>query len=378
MDDFASVPTVDFGRLVDPATRAAELPKLRDALFRVGFLYLVNTGVEAKIAQLHSWLPVVFAIPRKERARVHMRNSPAFLGYTELGAERTAARVDLREQYDFGLLTRGSGRDADADADVEVDSAAKTAKTAKTAVAVGATPPSGVDPLRPWEALEGPSQYPNLPVFRNVVESYMRLLDRVSRQFLGFVAECLSLPADTFDEFLGNMHRLKLVKYPPCPSTGLPGAMPGQGVGPHKDSTGLFTFLAQDDVGGLQVLSKSGEWIAAPPVKGSLVVNVQQGFEAITGGVCPATTHRVVSPTGSITRYSVPFFQAVRLDLTTAELQSSAAHIVARIPTTDDREKRAVDVPSEFLSPLFSCVGFFVFFFFCFSFVVFLNLPDSR
>lgn len=102
-----------------------------------------------------------------------------------------------------------------------------------------------------------------------------------------YVSECLSLPPDTFVDFKGNMDRLKFVKYPQAP----PGS---QGVGPHKDSTGLFTFLSQDDTGGLQVLNKNGEWIDAPPIGGSLVVNVQQGLEAITGGICAATTHRVI------------------------------------------------------------------------------------
>lgn len=83
------------------------------------------------------------------------------------------------------------------------------------------------------------------------------------------------------------MHRLKFIRYPQSE----PGS---QGVGPHKDSTGLFTFLSQDPVGGLEVLNKSGEWIAAPYIEGTFVVNVQQGFEAITGGLCPATTHRVI------------------------------------------------------------------------------------
>lgn len=191
-------------------------------------------------------------------------------------------------------------------------------------------------------------QYPNLAGFREAAEKYMDALDRMSRLFLRFVAESLALPPDTFDGFVGTMHRLKTVKYPPS----APGS---QGVGPHKDSTGLFTFLSQDAVGGLQVLSKAGEWIGAPPVEGALVVNVQQGFEAITGGACPSTTHRVISPTATV-RYSIPFFQAVRLDLTNAQLRASAAHIVARIPVTDDCKKQAVDVPSEFLSPLFSCV----------------------
>lgn len=101
------------------------------------------------------------------------------------------------------------------------------------------------------------------------------------------VSECLSLPPDTFERFKGNMDRLKFVKYPQSPPE-------SQGVGPHKDSAGLFTFLSQDDTGGLQVLNKNGEWIDAPPIEGSLVVNIQQGFEAITGGICAATTHRVI------------------------------------------------------------------------------------
>ncbi|ERS96816.1 hypothetical protein HMPREF1624_07025 [Sporothrix schenckii ATCC 58251] len=328
MGDFTSVPTIDFGRLNEPATRADELPKLADALFRVGFLYLVNTGVERLLEDLHGRLPKAFSIPKAERERVNMRNSPSFLGYTALGAETTAARTDLREQYDFGLFGSRPG------------------------AALGTMPPAPTKDDPAWRSLEGPSQYPALPGFQGAVETYMAALDGVSRLFLGFVAESLFLPADAFDDFLGNMHRLKLVKYPPTPI-----GQPGQGVGPHKDSTGLFTFLSQDDVGGLEVLSKGDEWIAAPPIAGSLVVNVQQGFEAITGGVWPATTHRVVSPQGTTVRYSEPFFQGVRLDLTTDELRSSAAHIVARIPVTDDRKKRAVDVPSEFLSPLFSCFG---------------------
>lgn len=109
----------------------------------------------------------------------------------------------------------------------------------------------------------------------------------LAESFLEFVGECLSLPKTTFSPFRGNMDRLKFIKYPQA-------APDSQGVGPHKDSTGLFTFLSQDTVGGLQVLNRAGDWIDAPPIPGSLVVNIAQGFEAVTGGLCPATTHRVV------------------------------------------------------------------------------------
>lgn len=45
-ETFSSVPQVDFARLNDPSTRDDELKKLREAIFVVGFLYLVNTGLE--------------------------------------------------------------------------------------------------------------------------------------------------------------------------------------------------------------------------------------------------------------------------------------------------------------------------------------------
>ncbi len=148
-----------------------------------------------------------------------------------------------------------------------------------------------------------PPQYPDYPGFKPLVQEYLAEMTAMSAEFLKLVAASLSLPADSFAPFLGTMHRLKLVKYPAAPSGSI-------GVGPHKDSTGLFTFLSQDAVGGLQVLSKEGEWLDAPPIEGSFVVNVQQGFEAVTGGVCPATTHRVIV---SRTSYPSPDYPTSRL-----------------------------------------------------------------
>lgn len=93
-----------------------------------------------------------------------------------------------------------------------------------------------------------------------------------------------------------------------------------QGVGPHKDSSGWWTFLLQaspPEVKGLQALNKDGEWIDVPVIEDTFVVNIGQAFEVVTHGVCKATTHRVLA--GSVERYSVPFFQGVRLDLTKEE-----------------------------------------------------------
>lgn len=130
------------------------------------------------------------------------------------------------------------------------------------------------------------------------------------------MAKALSLPPTTFLPFLSDQHRLKLVHYPSLP----PSQASVQGVGPHKDSSGWWTFLLQASpphVKGLQVLNKSGDWIDVPNIPGSFVVNIGQAFEVVTNGVCKATTHRVVG--GSLERFSVPFFQGVRRNLTKEE-----------------------------------------------------------
>jgi hypothetical protein len=63
----------------------------------------------------------------------------------------------------------------------------------------------------------------------------------------------------------------------------------------------------------LEVLNHAGEWVSAPPLEGTFIVNIGQGFEVATGGRCPATTHRVLSPSNGKERYSVPFFQGIDL-----------------------------------------------------------------
>ncbi|KAL4977171.1 hypothetical protein BDW66DRAFT_40357 [Aspergillus desertorum] len=312
---FSSVPIIDWRRLQNPNTKEAALNDLREAIFVVGFLYLTNHGLEDLVSRIHAKLPELFDLPAEVKAQCDMINSPSFVGYTRLGAETTGGKTDWREQYDFGTPGMKTWTD---DQDI-------------------------------WWRLEGNSQYPDVPGVKELVEEYIAKSAELSQQFMRYVSACLWLPPDTFAAFKGNMDRLKFIKYHKSPPN-------SQGVGPHKDSSGLFTFLSQDDTGGLQVLNKNGEWINAPPIEGSFVVNIQQGLEAITGGICAATTHRVIAPVTK-TRYSVPFFLGVRMDLTTEQLRESAAHIVARIPISDDRKKRAVDVPSEFLSPLYSCAS---------------------
>jgi len=92
-----------------------------------------------------------------------------------------------------------------------------------------------------------------------------------------------------------------------CPDTLSypPARAEGWGVGEHTDY-GLLTLLAQDDQGGLQVRTDRG-WIDVPPLEGTLVVNVGDMLERLSGGRFVSAPHRVRNH-GAGDRLSFPLF----------------------------------------------------------------------
>lgn len=78
------------------------------------------------------------------------------------------------------------------------------------------------------------------------------------------------------------------------------------GIGAHTDFE-CFTLVTQDAHSGLEVLSKSGYWIQAKPIPGSIVVNIADCFMRQTNDYFVSTVHRVVNK-GGVERYSCPFF----------------------------------------------------------------------
>jgi isopenicillin N synthase-like dioxygenase len=117
----------------------------------------------------------------------------------------------------------------------------------------------------------------------------------------------------------------RIFHYPPPPPQSQ-----DWGVGEHTDY-GLLTLLAQDDSGGLQIAVPAGNgpgnghrWIDAPPLPGSLVCNIGDMLDRLTGGWYRSTPHRVRNPSGH-GRLSFPFFLDPGFDAEVPPLPDRAA-----------------------------------------------------
>jgi isopenicillin N synthase-like dioxygenase len=155
------------------------------------------------------------------------------------------------------------------------------------------------------EKLRGPNQWPAaVPELRPAMEAYFAAMARCGARLLEAVALSLDLPQNFFaPHYTLPLQRTQAIFYPPQP----PDDHDGFGVAPHTDF-GCITLLWQDDSGGLEVRERStGEWIPAPPLPGTLVVNVGDLLGRWSNDRFASTPHRVVNRSGH-ERFSIATF----------------------------------------------------------------------
>lgn len=164
--------------------------------------------------------------------------------------------------------------------------------------------------------LQGPNQWPNekdLPGFRTLISEYMAACEGLARQLLVVFEQALQLPQGFFDPFFERpTTNLKLLHYPAQPADR---PEDQYGAAPHTDF-GFVTILAQDNTGGLEVRSRQNNWISAPVVPGTFVVNIGDVLARWTNGRFASTPHRVINRAPDRSRYSVPFFMDPNMNQT--------------------------------------------------------------
>jgi isopenicillin N synthase-like dioxygenase len=237
----------------------------------VGFFYVVNHGIEAAlIAEAFAQSHRFFGLPLADKRRLAIEKIGGNRGYSGLLHEALdpTRGPDFKEAFNIGFDLAPN--------DPELVAG------------------------KPFRSLNA---WPELPGFCETALAYYQACAALGARLHRAFARDLGLKADFFEgKFDRPMATLRFLHYPAPPR----GSDPETGAGEHTDY-GNLTLLATDDVGGLEVRTRGGEWIAAPVVPNAFIVNIGDCLMRWTNDVYVSTPHRVVNRSAK-ERYSIAFF----------------------------------------------------------------------
>lgn len=269
----SEIPVIDVAPLIEgaPGGREKVAEEILVAAQNVGFFYIRNHGIAADvIASAMDASKEFYARPLEEKMTV--RINERHRGFLRVGEAKMyeTARVDLKESFVWAL-------------DVGED-----------------------DPdYLAGSPLIGPNNWPDfMPGLRPILNAFYAESLECGRLMLQACATALGLDPNYFvTRYDKTVSRASIIYYPPQDVT-----LGKQqfGVAPHTDY-GCLTLLHQDATGGLQVRNSSGEWVAAHPIEGTLVVNVGDLLARWSNDRFRSNPHRVVNSSG-VARYSMAMF----------------------------------------------------------------------
>lgn len=268
--DTSTIPVVDLAAFLEgnDADRRRIASHIDETCRSIGFLIVENHGVSQNVCDAAwSMAREFFDLPLAAKLALRPAESGCPRGYFPVAEEslaRTrgiAAPPDRKESFSSGPLA----------------------------------PPSGHAGIKHFEFFYGANAWPDEPAgFREAWIDYYRAMERLGSQLMHMLACALQMADDYFVEFhTHHLSALRALNYPPSTAANLPGQ---QRAGAHSDY-GSVTILNPDpDVGGLQVQLPSGEWITAPVLANSFIVNIGDLMARWTNGRWLSTLHRVLDP----------------------------------------------------------------------------------
>ena len=255
------IPVVDIGQLVRGENCPHTLSELRRANEEAGFVYVRNHGIPGGIIRDARASAMEFFM-LSDAAKSEFTISRHHRGWLATGGARMADDVpaDLKESFIWGEQS---------------------------------------DERLPTDhSLRGPNQWPDhhLASFSEHATQWFDCAQRLARCLLRGFAASLNVDSSFFLNCSDRPLSRGSYVYYPRQSTRSNGDQ--FGVGPHTDF-GVLTVLSQDGVGGLQVENANGEWIDAPPIDDTLIVNVGDLLHRWTNGLFRSARHRVICPSGT-------------------------------------------------------------------------------
>ena len=247
--DKGLIPVIDIKPLIDNTDPVAVASNLHKASQKIGFLYVKGHGIsKSVIDNARNSAMNFFHLSDSKKNQVNLH-----------GVHRGWMKPDLKESFIWGA---------------EI---------------------SKEESLNNHYAY-GNNKWPtSLPNFKNHSLDFFQQTNSVARQLLRGFAMSLGLKDNFFTS--DQVQALTRASYVYYPTQSERMGEDQFGVGPHTDF-GVLTVLSQDHIGGLQVLDLNGNWVHAPPIEDTLVVNVGDLLSRWTDGIFRSTPHRVVNRSG--------------------------------------------------------------------------------
>ncbi|KAI0208858.1 2-oxoglutarate-dependent dioxygenase htyE [Lamellibrachia satsuma] len=162
---------------------------------------------------------------------------------------------------------------------------------------------------------ENVRHFPEVPGFRAAINDFSLSCFRLSHRVLTLMAIGLDLDPTTFTRHhntltADNGSTLRCLYYPPV--------TPDMEIKPNQircaehSDYGSITLLFQDNIGGLELRTRGGDYVPAKPVPNTVLINIGDLMQRWTSDKLVSTKHRVVVPKGSKycrdARMSVAYF----------------------------------------------------------------------
>ncbi|MAZ55452.1 MAG: flavonol synthase [Flavobacteriales bacterium] len=253
--------------------------KLGEAYEEVGFISLKNYGLDNEIEdELYTEVKSFFGLPLEQKKQYEKPELNGQRGYVSFGRETAKghSQSDLKEFWHFGQ---------------ELDKG---------------------DSL--YNVYEPNVQCNEIPNFNKIGRKVFSILENTGIEILKALSLHLNLPENYFDSKVkGGNSILRAIHYPPIISEPK-GAVR---AAPHGDIN-LITILMGASAAGLEVQTRSGNWIPVTALPNQVVINIGDMMSRLTNNKLHSSIHKVINPPKeewSKPRFSIPFFMHPRSEM---------------------------------------------------------------
>ncbi|KAK4230791.1 hypothetical protein QBC38DRAFT_514394 [Podospora fimiseda] len=285
------IPLIDLSKFLDgtPTQKLETAKAILDGFQTAGFIYLQNTPICPETCKYAFETSAKFFRLDQDTKLSHAWTTPqANRGYSAPGREKVTQLTDLSA----------------------VESLRSALPDIKESFEIGRDD-------EPGHPNQWPTESGEIVGFKSTMKSFFDECKALHEQVMRAIAVGMGLEETFFDKFVDvGDNTLRLLHYPSV-NKNVFKINPGQvRAGEHTDY-GSITLLFQDQSGGLQVRSPSGEFVDATPIENTVVVNAGDLLTRWSNDTIKSTVHRVVEPPRKVEdeakdeyppRYSIAYF----------------------------------------------------------------------